>query len=137
MTILLLVAGLVLLILGAEALVRGAARIATALGISPLVIGLTVVALGTSSPEIAVTVQSVFAGQSDLAIGNIVGSNIFNILLILGLSAAITPLVVSRQLVRLDVPIMILVAMRVWPLGYTNENMGSAERGRRGLLVLE
>ncbi|CAN5691687.1 calcium/sodium antiporter [soil metagenome] len=136
MTILLLVAGLVLLILGAEALVRGAARIATALGISPLVIGLTVVALGTSSPEIAVTVQSVFAGQSDLAIGNIVGSNIFNILLILGLSAAITPLVVSRQLVRLDVPIMILVAMLVWPLGYTNENIGRAEGALLALLLL-
>jgi cation:H+ antiporter len=130
--ILFLVAGLVLLIVGAEALVRGAARIATALGISPLVIGLTVVALGTSSPEIAVTVQSAFAGQSDLALGNIVGSNIFNILLILGLSAAITPLVVSRQLVRLDVPIMIAVAVLVWPLGRN----GYIGRGEGLLLAL-
>jgi cation:H+ antiporter len=88
LTLLLLVAGLVLLIAGAELLVRGAGRLAAALGISPLVIGLTVVAFGTSSPEIAVSVQSAFAGQSDLAIGNVVGSNIFNLLFILGISAA-------------------------------------------------
>ena len=116
--IVLLVAGLVLLLFGAEMLVRGASRMAAALGISPLVIGLTVVAFGTSSPEIAVSVQSALAGQSGLALGNVVGSNIFNILLILGLSAVITPLVVSRQLVRLDVPIMIGVTLLVWPLGW-------------------
>jgi cation:H+ antiporter len=99
---------------------------AAAFGISPLVIGLTVVAFGTSSPEIAVSVQSAFAGQSDLALGNVVGSNIFNILLILGISAAITPLVVSRQLVRLDVPIMIAVSVLVLPLGW-NGNIGRIE----------
>jgi cation:H+ antiporter len=117
LSIVLLIIGLVLLIVGAEGLVRGASKIATAVGISPLVVGLTVVAFGTSSPEIAVTLQSAHAGQSDLALGNIVGSNIFNILLILGLSAAITPLVVSRQLVRIDVPIMVAVTVLVWPLG--------------------
>jgi cation:H+ antiporter len=104
------------LLVGAELLVRGASRLAAALGISPLVIGLTVVAFGTSSPEIAVSVQSAFAGQSDLAIGNVVGSNIFNLLVILGLSAVIIPLVVSRQLVRFDVPLMIAASILVVPL---------------------
>jgi len=102
-----LVLGLILLVIGAEMLVRGASRLALRLGISPLVIGLTVVAFGTSSPEMAVSIGAGLAGQADIAMGNIVGSNIFNVLLILGLSALIVPLVVSQQLVRLDVPIMI------------------------------
>jgi cation:H+ antiporter len=106
-TLLLFIAGLVMLIGGAEILLRGATRLAAALGVSPLVIGLTVVAFGTSSPELAVTIQSAWAGQGDIALGNIVGSNICNVLLILGLSALITPLVVSQKLIRLDVPLMI------------------------------
>jgi cation:H+ antiporter len=106
----LFVLGLVLLIGGAELLVRGASNLALALRVSPLVIGLTIVAYGTSAPELAVSVQSGIAGQGSLALGNVVGSNIFNVLLILGLSASIAPLVVSRQLVRADVPIMIGVA---------------------------
>jgi cation:H+ antiporter len=106
-----LIAGLALLIVGAEVLVRGASRLAAAVGISPLVIGLTVVAFGTSSPEMAVSVQSSLAGQADIALGNVIGSNIFNILFILGLSAVITPLIVAQQLVRLDVPIMIGVSI--------------------------
>lgn len=110
-TLVLFVIGLVLLIAGAEILVRGAARLAAAFGIPPLVIGLTVVAFGTSSPELAVSVQSAWAGQPDLAVGNVLGSNIFNVLLILGLSAVITPLAVSRQLVRLDVPVMIVCSV--------------------------
>jgi cation:H+ antiporter len=106
-TVLLFLVGLGLLVLGAEWLVKGASRLAAALGISPLVIGLTVVAYGTSAPEMAVSVKSAWAGQPDLALGNVVGSSIFNVLFILGASALITPLIVSSQLVRLDVPIMI------------------------------
>mgnify|MGYP000932979198 CR=1 FL=1 len=113
-TILLLAGGLALLIVGAEALVRGASRIAAALGIAPLVIGLTIVAFGTSSPEMAVSVQSAISGQTDIAVGNVVGSNIFNVLFILGLSALITPLLVAQQLIRLDVPIMIGVSALLW-----------------------
>lgn len=105
--IVLFVLGLVLLVTGAEFLVRGAARLASRLGVTPLVIGLTVVAFGTSAPELAVSVQAGLAGQSDIAVGNVVGSNIVNILLILGLSALIVPLVVSQQLVRIDVPLLI------------------------------
>ena len=108
--------GLVALILGAELLVRGASRLAVSFGISPLVVGLTVVALGTSSPELAVSVQSAWSGNVDIAFGNVVGSNIFNVLFILGLSAVIAPLVVHRQLVRQEVPIMIGVALLLWAL---------------------
>lgn len=107
----LFVLGLVLLVAGAELLVRGASRLAAALGISPLVIGLTIVAFGTSAPEMAVSVQSAFTGQGDIAFGNVVGSNIFNVLLILGLSAIIAPLVVHVQLIRIDVPVMIGVSL--------------------------
>jgi cation:H+ antiporter len=108
---LLLVGGLVTLVVGAESMVRGASRLAAALGISPLVIGLTVVAFGTSSPELAVSVQSAFQGSADVAVGNVVGSNIFNILLILGISAIIIPLVVHSQLLQLDVPLMVGVSI--------------------------
>lgn len=110
-TLLLLVAGFVLLVVGAEVLVRGASKIAAAVGIPPLIIGLTIVAFGTSAPELAVSVGSSFAGQTDIAVGNVVGSNIFNVLLILGLSSLITPLVVAQQLVRIDVPIMIGISV--------------------------
>jgi cation:H+ antiporter len=111
LTIVMFAAGLSLLVLGGEWLVRGASKLAVAIGISPLVVGLTVVAFGTSAPELAVSVQASIGGQGDLAIGNIIGSNISNILLILGLSALVAPLVVSRQLVRLDVPLMIIVSV--------------------------
>lgn len=109
-----LIGGFILLVIGAEVLVRGAARLAARFGISPLIIGLTVVAFGTSAPEMAVSTQSAFLGQGDIAIGNVIGSNIFNVLFILGLSAVITPLIVSRQLVRLDVPIMIAAGLLAW-----------------------
>lgn len=106
-TILLFVGGAVLLILGAEFLVKGASRLALSAGISPLVVGLTVVAFGTSAPELAVTVGSAVSGEGDVALGNVVGSNIFNVLFILGLAALIAPLTVSHRLVRLDVPLVI------------------------------
>lgn len=110
---LLLAGGFALLVAGAELLVRGAVRLAAAAGISSLVIGLTVVAFGTSAPELAVSVGAALAGRADIAVGNVVGSNILNTLLILGLSALIVPLSVARQLVRLDVPLMIGVSLLV------------------------
>ncbi len=111
-----LLAGFVLLIFGADWLVRGAGRLASAAGISPLVVGLTVVAFGTSAPELAVSVMAAFKGQADIALGNVVGSNIFNVLVILGLSAIIVPLIVHRQLVRFDVPVMIGLSGLMWLL---------------------
>jgi cation:H+ antiporter len=112
-----LIAGLALLVVGAEALVRGASKIAAAFGIPPLVIGLTVVAFGTSSPELAVGVQAALTGNADIALGNVIGSNIFNILVIIGLSAVIVPLVVHQKLVRLDVPLVIVLSVLVFILG--------------------
>ncbi len=116
-TFVLLIGGFVLLVVGAELLVKGASILAGIFGISPLIIGLTIVAYGTSAPEMAVSVMSSFAGQSDIAIGNAVGSNILNILLILGASAIVTPLVVNRQVIRSDVPIMIGVSVLLFVFG--------------------
>jgi cation:H+ antiporter len=108
-------AGLALLIFGADLLVRGASRLSLSLGIAPLVVGLTVVAFGTSAPELAVSVKGALDGQTDIALGNVVGSNIFNVLFILGVSALLAPLVVDRQLIRQEVPIMVgLSALVFW-----------------------
>ncbi len=111
------VAGLVMLIVGADTLVRGAARLAAAVGVSSLVIGLTVVAFGTSAPEFAVGIQSTLAGSGSVALGNVVGSNIFNVLFVLGLASFVSPLVVQAHLVRIDVPVMIGVSVVVLLLG--------------------
>ena len=89
-TILLLVAGLVILTFGADFLVKGASSLAGSLGISPLVIGLTVVAFGTSAPEMSVSISSALRGEADIAVGNVVGSNIFNVLFILGVRVVMT-----------------------------------------------
>ena len=113
-----LAAGLVLLVAGAELLVRGAARLAAAIGISPLIVGLTVVAFATSAPELAVSISAAWSGNPGLALGNVVGSNIFNVLFILGLAALIVPLVVAQQLVWLDVPLMIGVSVALIAVGY-------------------
>lgn len=102
-----IVVGLVLLVVGAEALVRGASSLARRIGLSPLVVGLTVVAVATSTPELAVTVDAVLSGTPDLAVGNVVGSNIANVLLILGVSALVLPLAVRHQIVRIDLPVML------------------------------
>jgi cation:H+ antiporter len=103
--------GLGLLVYGAKRLVGGASTLALKAGLSPLIVGLTVVAFGTSAPEMAVSVKTAWLGQSDLAVGNIVGSNIFNVLFILGISAMISPLLVSKQLIRLDVPLMVVASL--------------------------
>lgn len=111
MTAALLLVGLAALVAGAELLVRGASRLALAVRVPPLIVGLTVVAFGTSSPELAVSTSAALAGQGDIALGNVIGSNIFNILFILGLAALVAPLVVSSQLVRFDVPVMVVATV--------------------------
>ncbi len=115
-TLAMFLGGFVSLIIGAEWLVRGASRLAMAVGISPLVVGLTVVAFGTSSPELGVSVMSAWSGQAGIALGNVVGSNICNVLLILGLSALAAPLVVSSQLIRIEVPLMVGISLLAWLL---------------------
>ncbi|MEW6610576.1 MAG: calcium/sodium antiporter [Patescibacteria group bacterium] len=116
-TIITLIIGLAILIAGAEALVRGASSLARRLGITSLVIGLTVVAFGTSTPELFVNLYSSFKGASDIAIGNIIGSNIANILLILGLSAIIAPLAVKKNTVWKEIPFALLAVVLVFLMG--------------------
>lgn len=109
--ILILLIGLVALTAGAEGLVRGSASMALRIGMTPLVIGLTVVAFGTSTPELVVSVVASLHGQPDIAVGNVIGSNIFNIGIILGITAAICPVKVNLQVVRQDGPIMLFVSL--------------------------
>lgn len=109
--------GLVALVIGADALVRGASKLALTFGLSPLVVGLTIVAFGTSAPEMAVSASAVLGGQTDIAVGNVVGSNIFNVLFILGVSALIVPLVVHHQLIRQEVPIMLGASLLLLAFG--------------------
>lgn len=110
-------AGLVLLFLGGEALVRGAGSLAARLRVSPLVVGLTVVAFGTSAPELAVSLEAATSGAGDIALGNIVGSNIANLGLILGVTAIVRPVTVQARLLRVDAPLMVLASLvLVWML---------------------
>lgn len=111
-----IIGGFIILTLGAEALVRGASSIALRLGITPLIIGLTIVAFGTSAPELAVSVKSALAGNSGIALGNVIGSNIANIGLILAITALIRPIQVQSQIVKRDIPLMILASMLFWGL---------------------
>ncbi|MCA3224741.1 MAG: calcium/sodium antiporter [Burkholderiales bacterium] len=118
MNLLLFIVGLAALVAGASLLVRGASALALSFGVSPLVVGLTIVAFGTSSPEVAVSVGAALEGQTDIAVGNVVGSNIFNVLFILGASALIVPLLVHVQLIRQEVPIMIGASLLLVALGF-------------------
>lgn len=115
--ILYILASIVVLFAGAEGLVRGSASMAIRLGLTPLVAGLTVVAFGTSAPELVVSIKAALEGQGDIAVGNVVGSNIFNVGIILGLSALICPLPVKWTLIRIDAPIMVAVSLLV-PLAF-------------------
>jgi len=116
--ILYILGGFLLLTFGAEAMVSGAARIATRFGIRPMVVGLTIVALGTSAPEMAVSLAASFSGRGDLAIGNVVGSNIGNIGLALGLAVLIRPLTVQIRLIRLEVPFLIGISLLVYLIAF-------------------
>jgi len=108
---LLIIAGLIALYFGAEWLVKGASDIAIKIGISPLVVGLTVVAFGTSAPELLVCLEANIDGHPDVALGNIIGSNICNIALILGLAAVMKPIEIHRQIIRKEMPILIAVTL--------------------------
>lgn len=124
--------GLAALIAGAEFLVRGASKLALSFGLSPLVVGLTVVAFGTGSPELAVSVQSTWSGQVDLALGNVVGSNIFNILAVIGFSALVVPsdLTVAPAMLAFDLPVMVAVAVACLPIFFIGNLI---DRWRGGL----
>ncbi|MBX8556033.1 calcium/sodium antiporter [Pseudomonas cichorii] len=116
-----MVSGLLLLLIGAELSVRAAVRLASILRIRPLIIGLTVVALGSSAPQMAVSLQAAFSDSTDIAVGSVIGSNIFNVLVILGLCALIIPLRVARQVLRIDIPLMIGASLLVIGLSWNGE----------------
>ena len=126
-----LLSGLCLLLIGAELMVRAAVRLAERLHVRPLIIGLTIVALGSSAPQMTVSLQAALTDNPDIAVGSVVGSGIFNILVTLGLSALIIPLRVSRQLVRLDIPLMIGASLLVFILAW-NKDLGRFD----GVLLL-
>ena len=115
--LLLLVAGFVMLVKGADLFVDGASGIATKFGIPQLVIGLTIVAMGTSAPEAAVSITAAFGGSADITIGNIVGSNILNILIILGISALVYPLAIQKSTLIVDIPVVLLATAVLYLLG--------------------
>ena len=130
LTVVLFLIGLALLYFGAEWLVGGASAIALRFGIAPLIVGLTVVAFGTSAPELLVSLLAVFDGKDGISIGNIVGSNIANIALILGVSALIRPVEVSKQVLMRDYPVMLLASVLLLALSYD----GVVERWEGGVL---
>ena len=126
LTLVWLIVGVILLVCGAEWLVKGASSIAAKLGVAPIVVGLTVVAFGTSAPELAVSVSGAISGNADVALGNVVGSNTFNILMILGLSAAVSGLSINQRLLRFDIPVLVLITMVVYLLAL-NGSVGRLE----------
>ena len=119
--LLFIVLGLGLLAVGAEGLVRGSSSIALRLGVTPLVIGLTIVAFGTGSPELFISVEAAVGGNSGIALGNVIGSNISNIALILGVAAIVRPMHVRSELIKREVPIMIAITLLLWALLYDGE----------------
>lgn len=129
--LLLLVLGFALLVKGADLFVDGASGLAAKFGIPQLVIGLTIVAMGTSAPEAAVSILAALNGNADITIGNIVGSNILNILIILGISCIICPLTVAKSTVKIEIPIMIISTILLFLLGY-DETVGRID----GLILL-
>lgn len=122
--VLLLVLGFAMLIKGADWFVDGAAGIAKRFGIPSLVIGLTIVAMGTSAPEAAISISAAFKGSADIAVGNVLGSNIMNILIILGLTAVITPIAVQKSTIKYEIPFMILITVAFGLLGIFDNVLG-------------
>lgn len=123
----LLAVGFVLLVKGADWFVEGASRLAERFGIPQLVIGLTIVAMGTSLPEAAVSVSAALKGSAEITIGNIVGSNIMNVLLILGITSVITPIAVQRSTVKYEIPFVIIVSAVLMGIGYTDHMVGRTD----------
>ena len=124
-----LVLGFVMLVKGADWFVDGAAGIADKFGVPQLVIGLTIVAMGTSAPEAAVSITAALKGSADITIGNVVGSNILNILIILGLTSAIVAVAVAKSTIRVEIPYMILITLLLLALGYTGNEVSRLEGG--------
>ena len=125
--ILILIAGFALLVKGADWLVDGAAGIAERAGMSKLVIGLTIVAMGTSAPEAAISISAALKGSADIAVGNVLGSNILNVLLILGLTAVITPLSVHKTTVKYEIPFVFFITVIFALIGLRDKVLGRVD----------
>ena len=117
MDIIMLIGGLILILVGANGLTDGAASVATRFKISPLIIGLTVVSFGTSAPELTVSITSAIKGNADMAVGNVVGSNLFNTLMIVGCTALVAPILITRNTLRKEIPLCILSSVVLWICG--------------------
>ena len=130
--LIILICGFILLIKGADFFVKGASTVAHKFGVPQIIIGLTVVAMGTSAPEAAVSISSAVSGNAAITIGNVVGSNIINTLLIIGITALIAPIAVDRSAVKVDMPFMLGITLLLLPLGYTGEIVNRWE----GLILL-
>lgn len=128
----LLIAGFVMLIKGADWFVEGASKIAARFGIPKIIIGLTIVAMGTSAPEAAISISAALKGSADIAVGNVVGSNIMNILLILGITAIILPIPVKKPTLKFDLPFLLIVTALFVLLGLTDNVLGLVD----GLILL-
>lgn len=125
--ILLLIAGFTLLVKGADWFVDGAAGIACKLGVPQLVIGLTIVAMGTSAPEAAISISSSLRGSADIAVGNVIGSNILNVLMILGITSVITPLAVQASTIRYEIPFVIAITVIFAVLGLSDSTISRGD----------
>lgn len=123
-----LIAGLVLLVLSSRMLVWGAVSIATDLGVSDLIIGLTIVAVGTSLPELASSIAAARKGEHDLAVGNIIGSNLFNTLAVVGLAGTITPMTIPADIIHRDWPLMMVLTLALFAMGYGRNGDGRINR---------
>ncbi|MCQ8104280.1 calcium/sodium antiporter [Methylomonas sp. SURF-2] len=130
-----LIAGLVLLVVSSRMLVWGAVSIATDLGVSDLIIGLTVVAIGTSLPELASSVMAARKGEHDLAVGNIIGSNLFNTLAVVGVAGAIQPMTIPAEIISRDWPLMTLLTLALFAMAYDRNGNGSINRWEGGILL--
>ncbi len=124
---LVLTVGFVMLVKGADWFVDGAAGIADRFGVPQLVIGLTIVAMGTSAPEAAVSITAALKGSADITIGNVIGSNILNVLIILGITSVIVPVAVAKSTIRYEIPYMLLITGLLLLLGYTGNEIGFSE----------
>jgi cation:H+ antiporter len=130
-----LIVGLVLLIVSSRMLVSGAVAIAQSLGISDLVIGLTIVAIGTSLPELASSIAAAKKGEDDIAVGNIIGSNLFNTTAVVGLAGAIQPMSIPADIISRDWPLMAALTVALFAMGYTTNGHGRINRLEGAILV--
>lgn len=130
-----LIAGLVLLVISSRMLVWGAVSIARDLGVSDLVIGLTIVAIGTSLPELASSIMAARKGEHDLAVGNIIGSNLFNTLAVVGVAGVIHPMSIPLEIVNRDWPLMALLTLALFAMGYERNGNGSINRLEGTVLI--